>query len=111
MMPVRAERKHLYPPNWKQLRAFVLNRAGNRCEGSPKYPECRAVNYEPHPVTESKVVLTIAHLTHDETESDPALLRAMCQRCHLTYDAEHHARNARETRRLRLASADLFQEG
>jgi hypothetical protein len=37
-------------------------------------------------------------------------LKAWCQRCHLNYDAEHHAKNAAETRRKRLAVADLFQE-
>ena len=108
-MPIRSERAHLYPKNWKQLRADILKRANNRCEGSPKYPNCRAINYEPHPVTGSKVVLTIAHLTHDETCDDPTLLRAMCQRCHLTYDASHHAKNAAQTRRKKRADGDLFE--
>lgn len=107
-MPIRASRKHLYPANWKYLRATVLFRAGNRCEGSPRFPICRAVNYQPHPITGSKVVLTIAHMNHDETCDDLELLRALCQKCHLTYDAEHHARNAAVTRRQRLANADLF---
>jgi len=93
-MPIRAARKALYPPNWKEIRVSILDRAGNSCEGSPAYPECRAANGEPHPITGSKVVLTIAHLTHDERVSDPDLLAAMCQRCHLTYDAKHHAANA-----------------
>jgi hypothetical protein len=110
-MPIRAERKALYPSNWKALRAEVLSRASNACEGSPRFPECRAVNYEPHPVTGSKVVLTIAHLNHDETCADPAMLRAWCQRCHLVYDASHHAKNAAETRRRKLAIADLFAGG
>jgi hypothetical protein len=36
-----------------------------------------------------KVVLTIAHLDHDETNHDVQLdrLRAWCQLCHLRYDA------------------------
>ena len=107
-MPIRADRKHLYPKNWKQIRADILIRANNRCEGSPRFPACRAVNYEPHPETGSKVVLTIAHLTHDETCDDPSLLRAMCQRCHLIYDAAHHAKNAAETRRRKRGIADMF---
>jgi len=44
-----------------------------------------------------RVVLTVAHLDHDRTNNVPANLRALCQRCHLRWDAEHHA----ETRRLR----------
>lgn len=107
-MPIKPENRDKYPKNWAYLRATVLFRAGNRCEGLPPFPDCRAVNYRRHPVTGSKVVLTIAHLTHDESCDDIELLRAACQRCHLTYDAAHHARNAAVTRRSRLASADLF---
>ncbi len=44
------------------------------------------------------VVLTIAHLDHDPTHNDPSNLRAFCQRCHLRYDREHHAKTRRETR-------------
>ena len=54
-MPIRPEMRHLYPPNWKEIRASILERAGNLCEGSPRYPDCRAANGEPHPVTGSKV--------------------------------------------------------
>lgn len=54
------------------------------------------------------VVLTIAHLDHVPENCDPSNLRAWCQRCHLRYDAEHHAINARETRRARKAIGDLF---
>ena len=54
------------------------------------------------------VVLTIAHLDHTPENCDPSNLRAWCQRCHLRYDAEHHAKNARETRRARAAIGELF---
>ena len=59
-----------YPSNWAQyIRPALLKRAGNRCEGSPAYPGCRAANKRPHPVTKSKVVLTIEALglTHEVT--------------------------------------------
>jgi len=46
----------------------------------------------------TRVVLTIAHLDHDHTHNDPANLRALCQRCHLTYDARTHAQHAKVTR-------------
>lgn len=107
-MPIRPERRALYPANWKQLVELVRVRSGDCCEGSPVYPDCRAANGEPHPVTRSKVVLTTAHLDHDETSGDLANLRHMCQRCHLTYDAKHHAETARNTRRARKAAGDLF---
>lgn len=88
-----------YPANWFELRAKVLARADNRCEGSPAYPECRAANHEPHPITGSRVVLTIAHLyDHDHQTQDLTRLRAWCQRCHLRYDLHTHMTHARATR-------------
>lgn len=91
-MPIKPENKARYPDNWKsEVRPAILERADNRCEGSPDYPDCRAVNYEPHPVTGSKVVLTIAHLDHQPENCEPDNLKAWCQRCHLNYDKDHHA--------------------
>ena len=84
-----------YPKGWPQIRARVLARAGNRCEGSPKFPECRAENHKPHPVTGSKVVLTIGHLDHDKENHEVSddRLRAWCQKCHLGYDRKNHEQN------------------
>lgn len=93
-MPIKDPSR--YPKNWKDLRATVLERAGNCCEGSPAYPDCRAANHEPHPVTGSRVVLTTAHLDHTPENDDLSNLRAWCQRCHLKYDGDAR----RETRRL-----------
>lgn len=109
-MPIRRERKHLCPDNWKEIVKLINKRAGNRCEGSPAYPDCRAENGKPHPVTGSKVVLTTAHLNHAETDCRPENLKCWCQRCHLTYDAKHHAETARRTRREKLAIYDMFEK-
>lgn len=98
-MPIKAENKARYPADWKQISKRIREKAGNRCEGSPAYPDCRAVNAQPHPATGSKVVLTVAHLDHQPENCSDENLRAWCQRCHLTYDAPHHAANARETRK------------
>lgn len=45
-----------------------------------------------------KVVLTVAHLDHDETNVTVQLdrLRALCQACHLRYDAIEKYRRATE---------------
>lgn len=107
-MPIRSENKARYPRNWKQIRGDILDRAGHACEGSPAFPECRAINYEPHPQTGSKVVLTIAHLDHTPENNDPSNLRAWCQRCHLVYDAPHHAANAAITRHEKRGQPDLL---
>ena len=107
-MPIRHENRARYPSDWKAISLEVRERAGWICEGSPAYPDCRAINGEPHPVTGSKVVLTVAHLDHTPENCARENLRAWCQRCHLTYDAEHHKANAAATRRRALANLDLF---
>lgn len=43
------------------------------------------------------IILTIAHLDHDITNNCPTNLKALCQKCHLSYDAEYHKNNARQT--------------
>ena len=107
-MPIRPENKARYPKDWKEIRKRVLRRAGNCCEGSPAYPDCRAENGYSHPITGSKVVLTIGHLDHTPENRDEKNLRAWYQRCHLNYDHKLHMLNAYKTRRLGKAVRDLF---
>jgi hypothetical protein len=86
--PIRASERRRYPVNWPAISARIrFARAGGRCE-------CLARHGQPHPVTGSVVVLTTAHLDHVPEHCDDANLRAMCQRCHLAYDAELHAATA-----------------
>jgi 5-methylcytosine-specific restriction endonuclease McrA len=94
-----------YPKNWKtEIRPAILERAGHKCEF------CEATNYQPHPATGSRVVLTVAHLDHDVRNNSHDNLRALCQRCHLRYDAKHHAKNAAKTRAAKNLTMDLFEE-
>jgi len=111
-MPIKKENAVRYPRDWKQIRQEVLERAGHKCEGSPMFPDCRVANYAKHPVTGSKVVLTVAHLNHVPEDvgvpGNRPNLKAWCNRCHLAYDHEHHMRNASQTRHKRKAVRDLF---
>jgi len=113
-----------YPITWKQLREKVLERAENKCEF------CQVENYavgvrsadgtfkpvetllEMENLFEGRdkviqIVLTIAHLDHDEENHDINInrLAALCQRCHLIYDIEEK-KNRRHNKK---AVADLFQ--
>lgn len=90
-----------YPRTWAtEIRPAILARAQHCCEGSPPYPTCRAANHAPHPITGSRVVLTIAHTcTCTPPCGNPQHLLALCQRCHCTMDSALHARHAAETRR------------
>jgi len=140
-MPIRPENRDRYPPDWPEIRARILRRAGNRCE------RCGVANYMlggrmrdgrflpaqplgdswrglqwPRPGTVAwcddgtwsdrlriiRIVLTIAHLDHQPENCADDNLRAWCQRCHVTYDAQHHAATARRTRRQPLAIGELF---
>ena len=113
-MPIRPENKARYPADWKAISLEVRTAARWRCEGSPAYPDCKAEDGCSHPVTGSVVVLTVAHLDHiPENVGEPGNrpnLKAWCQRCHLTYDAPHHAKNAARTRRAALGNLELFGE-
>lgn len=55
-----------------------------------------------------KIVLTIAHLDHDVTNNDYSNLKALCQRCHLKHDAQHHKANSRATRERKMKMDKLF---
>ncbi len=107
-MPIRPENKARYPKNWKQIADGIRERAGQKCEGSPDYPDCKAENGKPHPLTGSKVVLTVAHLDHQPENCEPDNLKAWCQKCHLNYDKHHHAKTAYATRKAAARTEDLF---
>lgn len=90
-MPIRPENRDRYPADWPDISKRIrFDRAGGRCECDGRCglhtERCTARNREPHPVTGSKVVLTVAHLDHALECHDDDNLAAMCQRCHLIYD-------------------------
>lgn len=118
-----------YPPDWPWISQQIRDQADDRCEfcgvlngavgARDRYglwhdeAEVDAMNSDvgeslfggyPH-IT--RIVLTVAHLDHDLANSDPANLRALCQKCHLTWDRDHHLAKRSETyarrRRERIA--------
>lgn len=113
-MPTRPEIKHRYPADWWKISAQIrFGRAEGRCE-------CDGVCGDEHsgarcdqrdgavatwPGAEGrrlKVVLTVAHLDHVPENCDPDNLRALCQRCHLRHDADHHQAVKLQQRREQL---------
>lgn len=84
-MPIRPENRDRYPDDWKDIRSAILERSEHKCEW------CGVDNYDLHPVTGSKVVLTIAHVHDPDPENcDPENLAALCQKCHLGHDRPYH---------------------
>lgn len=137
-MPIRPEMRDKYPPDWKDIRARILVRAGNKCEW------CGRPNGQAHAVAKdgawcelggeqwhdskgtpipsrgeiascceasdwhaTRTVLTIAHLDHTPENCADDNLVALCQRCHLTYDAKMHASTARQTRARKAGQGSL----
>lgn len=107
MAPIRPEQRGKYPPDWPTISTRIrFERANGRCEcdgrcGRASWhlgrdSRCEARHDQPLPKG-WRVILTTAHLDHDPSNCDDGNLMAMCQGCHLAYDADHHA----ETRRAR----------
>lgn len=112
-MPIKTENRARYPKNWPEIRASILERAGNRCEfcdiPNSVFKNTKTGEWTDDPMYAEKmncidghkiimVVLTIAHLDHQPENNDPANLRALCQKCHNDYDRPHRQRNAAITR-------------
>jgi len=59
-------------------------------------------HYYSHQIKPVKVVLTIAHLDHDETNHEVSLdrLKALCQLCHCRYDAKEKYRRIIEKNKI-----------
>ena len=123
-----------YPKDWKAIAEGIRLRANNRCElcqvpngeiivrhadgGSYMLERGEVFDSETGELrgyargseydgTFIKVVLTVAHLDHDESNNDPANLAALCQRHHLRHDAKDNARRRREGKRAPLAVGEL----
>lgn len=83
-MPIKKENRWRYPPNWAAISRHIrFVRDKGKCK------RCGAVHGKPHPITGSKVVLTVAHLDHNPENCADTNLESMCQKCHNDYDKEH----------------------
>lgn len=110
-MPIRPDERARYPKAWRAISLRIrAERAAWRCEQlNASGLRCTALQGEPHPLTGSRVVLTVAHLDHTPENCADENLRAMCQRCHLLYDAEHHAKTRAARRRAQLHTMDMLE--
>ncbi len=104
-MPIRPENKARYPKDWPEISKRIRERENNCCKF------CGAKNYEPHPITGSKVILTVAHLDHQPENCADDNLAALCQKCHNAYDAPMRRQGIKERLRAKSALGDLFAQG
>ena len=93
-MPIKPENKHRYPANWKEIRERILKRANDCCEFCGVKNHTHRFNQKTG--KDAYIVLTIAHLDHIPEHCEDDNLRALCQRCHNRYDAEHRKQTRKE---------------
>ena len=135
-MPIRAELRRLYPPDWRDLSQLVrFQRAGGRCQGCGRphlarlrcLPDGRWFDEEVRTwrdrrgrparwpdlvdsvgLRTTRVVLAAAHLDSNPANNRLRNLRCLCQRCHMLHDRPYHLAQRRVTYRRRSALGDLF---
>lgn len=113
-MPIRPENRGRYPRDWKAISARIrFDRAKGQCEcegecGIDHAGRCDAWHAARHPITDSIVVLTVAHLDHEPENCADDNLKAMCQRCHNRYDLPKRRAGILERQRAASAAGDLF---
>ena len=121
-MPIKAENRAKYPKEWPLISRLIRRyRACYQCEcrgecghdheaedEAWRRPQCLAMHGERHPITGSKVVLTVAHIDQDPTNNHEPNLLALCQRCHFALDAKPSRAKAAKTRRARKAVRELL---
>ena len=79
-MPIKPEKKKLYPPNWAQISLLIRQQAGWKCE------LCKSAQNKPQIVTGGIVILTVHHINGDPTDNRRINLIALCQCCHNRLD-------------------------
>lgn len=125
-MPIKPERKKLYPSNWKQIVSAVRERSGNMCElcalhNGDIVQRCKRYPQNHYPVGARlkeewgvsrpiRVVLTVAHINQDPTDNRPENLLHLCQRCHNRIDLPYRMENAARPRGERKGKR-FFEDG
>jgi Zn finger protein HypA/HybF involved in hydrogenase expression len=105
----------IYPKRWKtEIVPAILARAGEvRTNGViTTEARCEVCGIPNHCYRESgaRIVITIAHLDHDATNHEVKLdrLKAMCQKCHNSYDAPNRAKNRAKNKETKLGITTLL---
>jgi len=81
--------RHRYPQNWEELAFACKKRAGWRCQHcDAKHGDVRIGIVSGKEYT---VVIAACHEHHDPENPD-AVLKALCQACHMRLDGFQHSR-------------------
>lgn len=86
-MPMDRKR---YPTDWERIAFEVKEKAGWKCQ------QCGAQCRKPgEPFDTHKRTLTVHHIDHVPENCEADNLIALCPKCHLRADAEHHVESRR----------------
>ena len=91
-----------YPKNWEEIAWLCKVRAGFKCELCGIPDGMWRIGLNRH----YKESIQAAHLDHDPWNPN-ARLMAMCQPCHLRYDALEHGKNAYQTKCRKQREAEM----
>lgn len=115
-------RKEEYPENWRELRAAVQARAGDRCErcGIPNHAYKHSgvwvagdvlLTLLSEPSERLRIVRVVCTTAHkpgtSKMSQDIGDLEFLCQRCHLNQDRVHHLEVQRQNRDRRRGQMEL----
>lgn len=121
-MPISIENRALYPANWREIRARIQARAGDRCEKCAVPNGAFRIRGTEEWTTDlmqvetwiccdeqkvTRIVCTTAHVDHTIENYEDDNLRFWCQRCHLAHDMDQHRTSAYMSRR-RGKALELF---
>ena len=96
-MPMQRDK---YPDDWDDIAMRVKHAADWICQRCGM--QCRKPG---EPFDTHKRTMSVMHLDHNPANCAPENLQPACSKCHLVYDAAHHAQNAAKTRRARKVAA------
>lgn len=109
-MPIHPDNRDRYPADWPTISLRIKTRAGWRCEcegecGRLHDRRCQHEQWMRAEGSGAMVVLTVAHLDHTPENCSEDNLKAMCQRCHLSYDIDHHRQSRLRRQQEALVAA------
>jgi hypothetical protein len=93
-----------YPADWNDIALRVKNAVDWICQRCGM--QCRRPG---EPFDTHRRTMSVMHLNHNPRDCTPENLQPACAKCHLQYDAKHHAQNAARTRRQKRIDAGQME--
>lgn len=93
-----------YPADWDDIALRIKHAVDWVCQRCGM--QCRRPG---EPFDTHRRTMSVMHLDHNPANCAPENLQPACSRCHLQYDAKHHAQNAAKTRHAKKVAAGQLE--